>query len=185
MAVDGYLLDTNHIIPLLRGDGDCRTAILRRMAELPEDSPVYIATATLAELEVGCCCLGPKGDFDPEKRWEAQEEIRDRVRANKLSILEFTRHTAAEYGSLKAALMRKYNRGGMRNAAKWPEGWTSPDKGKTLGVDEFDLLIISHAIERNLVLVTTDPMLRICEGIGEANEVPILDDWMSKSAADR
>lgn len=64
---------------------------------------------------------------------------------------------------MKAALMRKYGRAGLKKAAKWPEVWTSPVKGQPLGVDELDLLMISYAIERNLVLVSTDSMPRIRE----------------------
>jgi len=79
--------------------------------------------------------------------------------------------------------MRKYNREGLKKAAKWPEDWTSPDKGTTLGVDELDLLVVSHALERRLVLLTTDPMLRILEGIGGAEENLMLDNWISESSA--
>ena len=175
--MDGYLLDANHVIPLLRPDDADRTRILNRMAAMPPDSPVCIATGTLAELEVGCCFQ--KG------RSEAQADIRETIRANNLSVLEFTNHTAAEYGILKAALMRKYNREALKkNRAKFPEEWTSPDKGKTLGVDEFDLLVVSHAIERNLVLVTTDRMLRICDGLGETSERLHFLNWVPPQSAD-
>src|SRR5437016_1715130 len=113
--MDGYLLDTNHIIPLLRHGNSRRAAILEHLAGTTADSPVCIATATLAELEVGCC-FG-----DEEERATAQSEIRETIRANKLRVIEFTNHTAAEYGALKAALMRKYNREQLKkNRAKWP-----------------------------------------------------------------
>jgi hypothetical protein len=81
---------------------------------------------------------------------------------------------------LKASLMRKFNREGIKNAAKWPEVWTSPDKGKTLGIDEFDLLVVSHAVERRLVLVTADLMLRICQGIGEATKDLVFENWRQR-----
>jgi predicted nucleic acid-binding protein len=136
------------------------------------DAPVYVSTATLAELEVGCC-------IGPTDRAEAQTEIREVIRTNKLSVLDFTKHTAAEYGALKAALMLKYNREQVKkNKAKWPEVWTTPNKGATLGVDEFDLLVVSHAIERRLVLVTIDPMLRILDGIIWPNDCPKPVSWI-------
>ncbi len=53
----------------------------------------------------------------------------------------------------------------MEKAAKWPEAWVHPDTGHKLGIDEMDLIIISHAIERNLVLVTSDRLNRIRDGI--------------------
>ena len=107
---------------------------------------------------MGCC-------FQTKGRLESQGVIREVIRANGLMVLEFNSHTAAEYGAMKAALMRKYGREGLKKAAKWPEVWTSPVKGQPLGVDEMDLLIISHAVERNLVLVTCDRMTRIREAV--------------------
>ncbi len=176
MDTNGYLLDANHLIPLLRPNDDRRTAILARMAAESARSPMFVATATLAELEVGFCLWQ---DGDP--RSELQAEFRKTIRTNDLNVLDFTDHTAAEYGVLKAALMLKYNRQNVtKNRAKWPEVWTSPDKGATLdGVDEFDLLVVSHAIERNLVLVATDPMLRICDGLDDVPDCPQFVDWIS------
>ena len=170
--MDGYLLDTNHLVPLLRADHRDRAAVLNGLAAASAQAPVYVATATLAELEVGCC-------IGLTERSEAQTEIREVIRANKLSIKDFTNHTAAEYGALKAALMLKYNRMQVKsNKSKWPELWTSPDRGVTLGVDEFDLLVVSHAMERRLVLVTADPMRRILEGIEWPSDCPMPVSWI-------
>ena len=175
--MEGYLLDANHVIPLLRGDDSRRAAILTQMKTVSADSPAFIASATLAELEVGCC-------FGSRERSAAQAEIRETIRTNNVNVLDFTKNTAAEYGALKAALMRKYNREGVRNAAKCPEVWTSPDKGATLGVDEFDLLVVCHALERRLVLVTSDNMLRICDGLAETAERLCFEDWIGPQSAD-
>lgn len=174
--MDGYLLDTNHVVPLLRQSHEHRAAILRRLGSVPSDSPVCIATATLAELELGCSRYR-----NGTQRTERQAELRETIRSNSLRVLDFTSHTAAEYGVLKAALMQKFNRNAQKRAAKFPEVWTSPDKGATLGVDEFDLLMVSHAIERGLVLVTTDQMLRICDGIGAAKQNLNFGNWVSGS----
>ena len=134
--------------------------------------PLCDAAVTLAELEVGCC-------FQEKGREAAQAEIREVLHANKLDIRPFTRHTAAEYGMLKAALMRKFASKGVKSTAKWPEVWTSPVPGQPLGADEFDLVLVSHAIERNMVLVTSDPMGRIIEGITSLGAIPRFDDWTS------
>ena len=136
------------------------------------DSPVCIAATTLAELEVGFV-LGYKD------RFQAQAELREVMRENNLSVVDFTKHTAAEYGTLKAGLMQKYNREALKRRAKWPEAWISADTGRTLDVDEFDLLVISHAVERRLVLVTSDPMRRIFDGIIWPSDCPEPVSWIS------
>lgn len=145
--------------------------MLRRLGVVPANAPVYVASSALAELEVGCC-------FRAAGRPESQAELHEVIRANGIQVIQFTNHTAAEYGTLKAALMRQYNREGVKNAAKWPELWTSPDPGATLGVDELDLFAIAHAMERRLVLATSDPLQRICDGLRlQGVSPPDLDDW--------
>jgi predicted nucleic acid-binding protein len=176
--MDEYLLDTNHVIPLLREKDPRRGVILAKLSLIPAESHVCIATATLAELEVGCC-------FQEKGRQDAQTEVREVLRANKLDIRPFTQHTAAEYGMLKAVLMRQFAREEVRNAAKWPEVWTSPVKGQPLGADEFDLIMVSHAMERNMVLVTNDPMRRIIEGISSLGSLPRFDNWISGASGAR
>ena len=172
--MDGYLLDTNHLVPLLRDGHQYRAEVLKQLATSAADAPVYVAAATLAELEVGCCFPHKNKD-----RSDAQSEIREVIRANRLSIIDFTKHTAAEYGALKAGLMQKYNRDGLKKKrAKWPEAWIDPDTGRTLDVDEFDLLAISHAIERRLVLVTSDSMRRILDGIEIPADCPGFVNWI-------
>jgi predicted nucleic acid-binding protein len=170
--VDTYLLDTNHVIPLLRKDESPRKLLLLKLAALPSDSPVCIATVTLAELEVGCA--------DRETgRTEAQAELRKVVAQSGFDIRPFTKHTAAEYGAIKAALMKQYNRESRKkNRAKWPEGWIKPETGDKLGADELDLMLVSHAVERNMVLVSTDHMNRITEALRNANITVRRENWL-------
>jgi predicted nucleic acid-binding protein len=78
--------------------------------------------------------------------------------------------------------MLKYNRGGRRKAAKWPENWSLPDTGFSLGVDEFDLLMVAHALEHRLVLVADDEMSRIRDGLGEAAAELQVEDWTLESS---
>ena len=77
--MDGYLLDTNHLVPLLREHHPHRAAVLKGLATAAADAPVYVATATLAELEVGCC-------FGQREQSEAQAEIRQVISGNKLDV---------------------------------------------------------------------------------------------------
>lgn len=145
MEVNGYLLDANALFPLLRPGNAAGARVLARLRAVPGDSPVCIASATIAEAEVGCC-------LQSGERSEAQAEIRDVVHANNLRVLDFTTHTAAEYGALKAAMMLRYNRLALksRNRAKWPERWPRPDTGADLGIDEFDLIVVSHALSLSI-----------------------------------
>lgn len=169
--MDVYLLDTNHLIPFLRGKDPKRAAIVAKLSALPSEAHVCVATVTLAELEVGCASRATS-------RAEAQTEIRSVIAANKLDVLPFTQHTAAEYGAIKAALMRQYDRAGRNKAAKWPEGWAKPPHGDKLGADELDMIVVSHAVERNMVLVTTDGMERIIDALKAAGVNVRPENWL-------
>lgn len=169
--MDVYLLDTNHLIPFLKAENPKRAAIVAKLSALPPESHVCVATATLAELEVGCAST-------TANRAVAQAEIRSVIAANKLVVLPFTEHTAAEYGAIKAALMRQYDRAGRKKAAKWPEGWAKPTNGEKLGADELDMIVVSHAVERNMVLVTNDGMERIIDALKLAGIQVRPENWL-------
>lgn len=168
--MDAYLLDTNHIIALLREKDARREALLVKLAALPAKSPVCIATVTLAELEVGFACK-------PAGRDGAQAELREVLAENKLDVRPFTKHTAAEYGAIKAVLMNQYDRAGRKTAAKWPEAWTKPTTGEKLGADELDVILVSHAVERNMVLVSDDAMSRILDAVQPAGIEVRRENW--------
>lgn len=169
--MDAYLLDTNHIITLLRASDARRVTLLAKLAALPPESPVCIATVTLAELEVGCACKATE-------RATAQAELREVLAKNRFDVRPFTNHTAAEYGAIKAALMNHFDRTGRKNAAKWPEGWTKPATGEKLGADEIDVMLVSHAVECNMVLVSDDGMKRIFDALGPAGFCVRRENWL-------
>lgn len=171
--MDAYLLDTNHVITLLRENDARRAILLSKLAALPPESPVCIATVTLAELEVGCACKAAG-------RMEAQAELREVVAKNRFDVRPFTKHTAAEYGAIKAALMKQYDRAGRKNAAKWPEAWAKPVTGGTLGADELDVMLVSHAVERNMVLVSDDAMARIIDALAPAGIRVRRENWFER-----
>jgi predicted nucleic acid-binding protein len=66
-----------------------------------------------------------------------------------------SRHTAEAFGYVKAsvALHRVDIR---RRIPRWVEGWSDRVTGQLLQIDENDLWIAAQAVERNLVLVTSD-----------------------------
>lgn len=170
--MDGYLLDTNVLVTLLR-EGSARDAMVRRLAGLAE-SPISVSVAALAELEVGFS-LGSRS------RDEARRDLHKTMARNEFKIRELTEHSAAVYGDLKAKLMIKYNRQDHRSGAKRPDEWPLPDKAGKLGIDEFDLLMVTHALEYRLVLVTTDEMSRIRDGLGEAAADLRMEDWSTSA----
>lgn len=172
--MDGYLLDTNVLVTLLHPKDPARKEIVKRLAGLA-DSPVSVSVAALAELEVGC-------SLRSESRNEARRELREAIASSGFKIRAFTQHSAAVYGILKARLMIKYNRQDYRRGAKRPDEWPLPDKAGKLGIDEFDLLMVTHALEYGLVLVTRDRMSRIRDGLGEAAANLRLEDWSTLAA---
>ena len=147
---------------------------MKRLAGLA-GSPVSVSVAALAELEVGC-------SFGSKNRDEARRELRETIASNHFTIRDLTKHSAAVYGELKAQLMTKFNRQGRRGGAKRPDEWPLPDKAGKLGIDEFDLLMVTHALEYRLVLVTKDEMSRIRDGLGEATADLRLEDWSTAAA---
>ena len=72
-------------------------------------------------------------------------------------MLGLTKHTAEEYGELKALLAKTYLRNALRkDRPRWLEEWVDKATGQKLQVDENDLWMCAQARERNLVLITTD-----------------------------
>ncbi|NLX14726.1 MAG: type II toxin-antitoxin system VapC family toxin [Phycisphaerales bacterium] len=166
--MDGYLLDTNVLIHPLKPQPQESGTVQQWLAKLSPEMPILVSVAALAELYVGPPRL--KGADDVQ----ARREIETSISHSAFKICEITKHTAAVYGDLKARMMRQYNR--PKGKGKWPEKWPLPDKGSQLGIDEFDLLIVAHALEYRLVLVTNDDMKRIRDGLGEvAAELQIVD----------
>lgn len=166
-----YLLDTNHVIPLLRSNDPRRANVQSKLAGLPPATSVCISTVTLSELELGFAC-------QTAGRVQSQAELRAVIAQNRLYVKPFTNHTAAEYGAVKAALMARYNRLGKEKAAKWPERWEKPTTGEKLGADELDVMLVSHAIERNMVLVTGDAMNRLFDALEPAGIKVQRDNWL-------
>src|SRR5207249_4222997 len=82
-----------------------------------------------------------------------------------------TRHTRMHYGMLKARLFRAYPP--QHQGQNHPERCFDRVTGAELGIDENDLWIAAQAIERNLILVTNDEMLRIRE-VADALDV---ENW--------
>ena len=167
--MDGYLLDTN----ILKFWFDARRpehAQVRARIEAVGESPLYISAISLGEMSYGHSVESPTPT-------PPQVEFETFIAEYCPQSLSVTRHTAGYYGVLRASLFNKYAPGALRTRGQRPEQLIDPATSLVLGIQENDLWIAAQAVERNLVLVSHDKMLRIVE-IGRLNDPPLrLEDW--------
>ncbi len=166
----GYLLDTNAIrywfdaesgrFPSVRITADTRAA----------DSPLYVSAITIGEIEFGHAFnLGGAG--------VRRDDFVAFVRKQLPQILQVSKHTAEPYGRIRAILAKRFPpRGGWTKKVK-VEQMYDPITARELGIDENDLWIVAQAVERNLVLVTSDKMKRIREAVCELYSDFRLEVW--------
>lgn len=149
MTTDGYLLDTSVASWVFNRNSQYHGLAQQNLLALSY-SPVYVSSVTLGEIEYGLHLRA--GAVAPN----SLDEIR--MAAAQYQVLSVDRHTATEYGKVRAALFARYARKNRRGlpAKKWPEDLVDPTTGKELGVQENDLWIVSTAVEYNLRLVTND-----------------------------
>ena len=149
--MDGYLLDTNTLSILLDPSHPKQADATRAIAALDPAAPKFVSVIALAELQFGRMLIETFAGPVP-----ALGSILSRAQGYG-AILEITRHTAAEYGELKANLAKLYLAKAFgRSRPRWLENWVDLATGQTLQVDENDLWISAQAREHNLVLLTGD-----------------------------
>jgi len=153
--MNGYLLDTcvisSLLNPLKANHGRVREAI----DCLAESDIFYISVITLAELQFGI----ELGILQGHKEIKSLNSIINQ--AQRRPILEVTRHTAKEYGLIKALVASKYLEKALRKEGRprWPEEWIDKASGKKLQIDENDLWLTAQACDRNLTLLTNESHL--------------------------
>jgi predicted nucleic acid-binding protein len=136
------------------------------MGNLPPDSPLATSVIVLGEIAFGCL-------FAPVDQRVALSELAGFIRTQLPRALEVGRSTGDMYGSLKARLFEKYARKDGRTKIRLKQ-LVDPDTSEQLGVDENDLWIAAQAIDRKMVLVSSDrDMLRIKEVAPELD----VEDW--------
>jgi len=164
--VRGYLLDTCTIrhwfdeLPAVKASADARAA----------DSPLYVSAITLGEIEFGHA-LNPAG------AGAKRDEFVAFVRRQLPQILQVSKHTAEPYGRIRAKLAQKFPPEGGWTGKIRLEQFYDPVAARELGMDENDLWIVAQAVERNLVLVTSDKMARIREAVCELYSDFRIEDW--------
>ena len=151
MSLDGYLLDTCLLSALLDPTKKTHVSVRSTINSLAEEAPKYVSVITLAELRFGIRLATLRGDSNTERL----DEI---VRAAQMHPpLEVTKHTAEEYGFIKAELANKYLNNALKKARpRWIEEWVDEATGQKLHIDENDLWLTAQARERNLILLTAD-----------------------------
>lgn len=143
-----------------------RAAALAR----PPESPLYVSAVTLGEI-----LYGHAGDPGGEKPRRAQ--YRTFISTRFPQTLPVSEHTAIPYGEIRAAVANKWPPKGGWNKKKRAEELYDPIAARELGIDENDLWPVAQAVERNLVLVTTDKMTRIQEAVVTIHKSFRVENW--------
>lgn len=149
--MDGFLLETTILSAMLDAAHAKHMAARDAVAALDPAAPKFVSAVALAELTFGQRLVEAfTGASLPNLA-----RILSQAQAH--AVLDITRHTAAEYGELKANLAKAYlAKAFRRNRPRWLENWVDKATGQILQVDENDLWMCAQARERNLVLITAD-----------------------------
>ena len=150
MATSGYLLD-NNIISILAQPGNTRHAPMKQRFEGLGDAPVFLPVIAIAEIEFGMV----KTTIPDATQQAAVRQF----------FIDYPLHlgiddnTVEPYALIRSQIWHDHAtpRGtGGAHKEKQPEDLTERVSGKSLGIDERDLLIAATAAQYGLVLVTND-----------------------------
>ncbi len=159
--MSGYLLDTGLLHPLYLEKHVDHAKIVKAIDKLSSPPVLYVSVIARGEVEYGHMSVNGGNTV-------AHVELRSWLDSEKFpEPLVVTRHTASIYARIKAALFLKFPKTGgwKKGKKKLVEELTDPTSGRELGIGENDLWIASQAIEKNLVLVSGDKMVRISDAI--------------------
>lgn len=147
--MDTYLLDTNLVSVLYDARRPNHQAVRQAVAALGSLAPQLVSAITIGELRFGLALSRAAGQ--PLMHIEACIE-----KAEEHPLAEIGRYTGEAFAHVKSsvALQRLDVR---RRTPRWVEGWTDRVTGQLLQIDENDLWLAAQAVERNFVVVTSDP----------------------------
>lgn len=146
--MDAYLLDTNLVSVLYDAQRPEHETVLEAVRSFDPQSPQLVSAVTIAELRFGLALSSAVGR--PLAHIEACIE-----RAEAHPLVEVGLHTAKAYAHIKSSIaLQRINV--QSRIPRWVEGWTDRVTGQLLQIDENDLWIAAQALERNLVVVTSD-----------------------------
>ena len=146
--MDTYLLDTNLVSVLYDAGRPNNRAVRAALAAFDPTAPQLVSAITIGELRFGLALSRAAVDRSTTSRPAS--------RSSEQALAEVSRYTAEAFGYVKSsvALQRVDIR---KRVPRWVEGWSDRVTGQLLQIDENDLWIAAQAVERNLVVVTSDP----------------------------
>jgi tRNA(fMet)-specific endonuclease VapC len=146
--MDTYLLDTNLVSVLYDAGRSNHLAVRSALADLDPNAAQLVSAVTIGELRFGLALSRAAGR--PLAHIEACIE-----RTEEHPLAEVGRHTAEAFGYVKSSVaIQRVNI--QRRIPRWVEDWSDRVTGQLLQIDENDLWIAAQAVERNLVVVTSD-----------------------------
>jgi predicted nucleic acid-binding protein len=162
-----YLLDTCIWSYWFNGQTLEHEGVVRNANALNSGCILAMSAITLGEIEFGWQWAG-------STKGNSSLAYQKFVDSKSPQVLRIDRHTAREYGRLKALLCEQYMPKSERGKACRLRQLVDPATSESLGIDENDLWIVAQAIERNLVLITNDKLMRIRKVAGDALHV---ENW--------
>ena len=150
MATSGYLLD-NNIISILAQPSNPRHAPMKQRFQALGDAPVFLPVIAIAEIEFGMVKTKTPDAFQ-------QAAVRQFFADYPLH-LGIDDNTIEPYALIRSQIWHHHatpKGSGSAHKEKQPEDLTDRVSGKSLGIDERDLLIAATAAQYGLVLVTND-----------------------------
>jgi predicted nucleic acid-binding protein len=175
---DAYLLD-NNVISILARPADLRYAHVKTQFDLLGNSSVALPVIAIAEIEFG---MAKAVTANPAQRAAVRKFFQEHP-----WHLGIDDNTIEPYAIVRAKLWEKYGTAEKRgHNERLPDELRDRATAMWIGVDERDLLIVSVALQYNLVFVTLDrniQMKRIEEAVAElvaATKLPAplrLADW--------
>ncbi|BCG75962.1 hypothetical protein MesoLj113a_71200 [Mesorhizobium sp. 113-1-2] len=147
--MDTYLLDTNLVSVLYDVSRPNHQTVRDALATFDANAPQLVSVITMGELRFGLALSRAAGR--PLGHIEACIE-----RTEEHPLAEVGRHTAEAFGYVKSSVaLQRLDI--QRRLPRWVEAWSDRVTGQVLQIDENDLWIAAQAVERNLVVVTSDP----------------------------
>jgi predicted nucleic acid-binding protein len=173
---EGRLLDTNSATTFFNAAAG-HAGLRAQLAEIPDDL-LFICAPTIGEIEFGLESVADRDRGD--RGWKAA--VRSDM-AKWGAPLALDRHTAVEYGRIKAELYRRHaGKERQRNyRSKRPEMLRDPITSAELGITENDLWIVSVAVQHRLRFVTADRATGMRRVLEVASYLAWTDFWLVKT----
>jgi predicted nucleic acid-binding protein len=177
MPTEGYLLDTS-VASWLWDGGNRNHASARLRITALGDALIFVCPITIGEVACGLA-VSPAMD--------AARHSLVRGAMAEYEVLTMDPHTGETYGQIRAAVFAQHSprnsRGRMQK--KVPEDLIEPTTGKTLGIQENDLWLVSVAVQYNLRLITSDEAEGMRRVLIAASYLQRVEFWVPNPVPDK